>query len=213
MATGIHTEQTFEAEAMFNLNMIDTIGSGIKRMFRLQMKRFFPLPEYSIKSSKVSVQIEGEIISKTYTKYLASNPKLSLDQVIILDKVQKKVDLNSEEKKYFDSLQLNLNDQANDQVTDQLTDQVTDQLTDQVTNQVTDQVTKKVITILNYCKIPKSRLEILNLLGISNHSKNYKNHIFPLLEQNWIEYTIKKNPKDRNQKYVTTDKGNSLLND
>lgn len=31
----------FLAEAMVNLNMIDTIGSGIKRMFLLQKKRYF----------------------------------------------------------------------------------------------------------------------------------------------------------------------------
>ncbi len=84
---------------------------------------------------------------------------------------------------------------------------------DQEIDQVNDQVTKKVITILNYCKIPKSRQEILAFLGLKNHTDNYKNHILPLLEQNLIAYTIKENPKNRNQKYITTDKGNSLLND
>lgn len=38
----------FLAEAMVNLNMIDTIGSGIKRMFFTQKKRFFPLPDYDL---------------------------------------------------------------------------------------------------------------------------------------------------------------------
>ena len=33
------------AEAMVNLNMIDTIGSGIKRMFRKQKERFLPMPD------------------------------------------------------------------------------------------------------------------------------------------------------------------------
>jgi ATP-dependent DNA helicase RecG len=79
--------------------------------------------------------------------------------------------------------------------------------------QVSDQVSDQVISILKYCKTPKSRVEILTLLGISNHSKNYIKHILPLLEKNWIEYTIKGNTKVKNQKYVTTDTGNSLLND
>lgn len=79
--------------------------------------------------------------------------------------------------------------------------------------EASDQVSVQVITILNYCKTPKSRVEILTLLKLKNHTDNYKNHILPLLEKNLIEYTIKDNPKDRNQKYVTTDIGNSLLND
>jgi ATP-dependent DNA helicase RecG len=33
------------AEAMVNLNMIDTQGGGIKRMFLTQFKRFFPMPD------------------------------------------------------------------------------------------------------------------------------------------------------------------------
>ena len=35
----------FLAEAMVNLNMIDTQGGGIKRMFQKQRQRFFPMPD------------------------------------------------------------------------------------------------------------------------------------------------------------------------
>jgi len=38
----------FLAQAMVNLNMIDTIGSGIKRMFTLQRQRSFPMPDYEL---------------------------------------------------------------------------------------------------------------------------------------------------------------------
>jgi ATP-dependent DNA helicase RecG len=38
----------FLAEAMVSLNMIDTQGGGIKRMFQAQIKRFFPLPDYDL---------------------------------------------------------------------------------------------------------------------------------------------------------------------
>jgi ATP-dependent DNA helicase RecG len=36
----------FLALAMVNLNMIDTIGSGIKRMYTRQRERSFPMPDY-----------------------------------------------------------------------------------------------------------------------------------------------------------------------
>ncbi len=35
-------------QAMVNLDMIDTMGMGIRRMFLEQRKRFFPLPEYDV---------------------------------------------------------------------------------------------------------------------------------------------------------------------
>ena len=38
----------FLVEAMINLNMIDAIGSGIKRMFNIQRKKYFPLPDYEL---------------------------------------------------------------------------------------------------------------------------------------------------------------------
>ena len=37
---------------MVELNMIDTIGSGIKRMFEYQMERYFPLPTYDLSDSE-----------------------------------------------------------------------------------------------------------------------------------------------------------------
>jgi len=35
------------ANAMVNLNMIDSLGFGISKMYNSQIKRFFPLPDYS----------------------------------------------------------------------------------------------------------------------------------------------------------------------
>lgn len=75
---------------MVNLNMIDTIGSGIRKMFLLQKKRFFPLPDYDLsEEKKVTVKIFGKIIDENYTKMLIKNTDLDLDTVIGLDKVQK----------------------------------------------------------------------------------------------------------------------------
>jgi ATP-dependent DNA helicase RecG len=44
----------FLAQAMFNLNMIDTIGSGIIRMFTVQRQRFFPMPDYDLSAPRAS---------------------------------------------------------------------------------------------------------------------------------------------------------------
>ena len=33
---------------MVSLNMIDTQGGGIKRMFQVRRRRFFPLPDYDL---------------------------------------------------------------------------------------------------------------------------------------------------------------------
>ena len=79
----------FLAAAMVNLNMIDTVGSGIKRMFLEQRKRFFPLPEYTLDESGVTVSILGKVLDPRYVQLLASDPDLGLHDVILLDSVQK----------------------------------------------------------------------------------------------------------------------------
>ena len=80
----------FLAEAMVNLNMIDTIGSGIKRMFIKQRERFFPLPDFDLSdTNKVVVKIAGRIWDENYTKLLMSKTDLDLKTVVLLDRVQK----------------------------------------------------------------------------------------------------------------------------
>lgn len=89
----------FLANAMVNLNMIDTIGSGIKKIFILQMQRYFPLPNYNLDDkNKVIVKIIGKIIDENYTKLLINNTNLTLNTVIALDKVQKKEKITKAEK-------------------------------------------------------------------------------------------------------------------
>ncbi|WP_046228435.1 RNA-binding domain-containing protein [Paenibacillus dauci] len=90
----------FLAEAMVNLNMIDTIGSGIKKMFVTQKKRFFPLPDYNLnETDKVEVRIIGKVLDENYTRILINQTNLDLDTVMLLDKVQKKVKITTEEAK------------------------------------------------------------------------------------------------------------------
>ena len=80
----------FLCEAMVSLNMIDTIGSGIKKMFQYQRNRFFPLPDYDLSLPEtVKVRIYGKIIDKNYTQLLTDKTDLPLKTVILLDRVQK----------------------------------------------------------------------------------------------------------------------------
>ncbi len=86
------------AQAMVSFNMIDTIGSGIKRMFTKQRDRFFPMPDYDLSQPwQVCVRITGKVIDERYTRLLMQRLDLSLADVIALDTVQKHRVLTEEE--------------------------------------------------------------------------------------------------------------------
>jgi ATP-dependent DNA helicase RecG len=88
----------FLAEAMVNLNMIDTQGGGIKRMFQAQIKRFFPLPDYDLSEpERVAVTVRGSILDEHYCRLLMDRGDLDLWLVILLDKVQKRVPISKED--------------------------------------------------------------------------------------------------------------------
>lgn len=61
--------------------------------------------------------------------------------------------------------------------------------------------------ILKYCKTPKSRLEILDYINLTNQTKNFSTHIEPLLEKGLIQRTIKDKPNSQFQKYLITNIG------
>jgi ATP-dependent DNA helicase RecG len=87
----------FLANAMVNLNMIDTVGSGIRKMFNIQKNKYFPLPEYDISNYKVQVQIIGKVLDFKYARKIAQMPSLTLYEIILLDKVSKNKPLTTEE--------------------------------------------------------------------------------------------------------------------
>lgn len=87
------------ANAMVNLNMIDTTGSGIKRMFTIQRKKFFPLPDYDFRNNMVRLTIIGKVLDVNYARKLAQIPELTLDEIILLDKVAKNKIINDDEAK------------------------------------------------------------------------------------------------------------------
>lgn len=87
----------FLAEAMVNLNMIDTQGGGIKRMYQKQMQRFFPMPDYNLsETDRVQVTIPGNILDEQYSRLLMERSDLNLWQVILVDRVQKRLPITRE---------------------------------------------------------------------------------------------------------------------
>lgn len=90
---------TLLAKTMESFNMIDSIGSGIKRMYRVQRERYFPMPDYDFSGNKVKLTLTGKVLDMEYARVLARNPELSLDEIILLDKVQKRKSLTEDELK------------------------------------------------------------------------------------------------------------------
>lgn len=90
----------FLAEAMVNLNMIDTQGGGIKRMFLAQRRRFFPMPDYDLSQpERVVVNLQGRILDERYTRLLMSRTDLDLGTIMLLDRVQKKQPISADDNK------------------------------------------------------------------------------------------------------------------
>ncbi len=96
-----HYRNSFLAAAMFNLKMVDTAGGGIKKIFNYQRDRFFPMPDYDLSGGKVKVTISGKILDMEYARLLARNKDLTLEEIIMLDKVQKKRGLSDFEEKHL----------------------------------------------------------------------------------------------------------------
>ena len=80
----------FLMEAMCNIGMADTEGGGIKKLFVQQKRRFFPMPSYTLADEKVICEIRGKVLDENFARILVNNPELSLPEIILLDKVQKK---------------------------------------------------------------------------------------------------------------------------
>jgi ATP-dependent DNA helicase RecG len=96
----------FLVQAMVSLNMIDTVGSGIKRMFRSQREKYFPMPDFDLSNKMVKLVITGKVINIDYAKVLIRNPNLTLDEILMLDKVQKNKILLDEEANTLKSKKL-----------------------------------------------------------------------------------------------------------
>ena len=88
-------------EAMVELKMIDTLGSGIRRMFVKQRDRFMPMPDYEIDDDNVTVSVPGQILDARYCTLLIKKADLLLTDIVLLDRVQKHVRLDGEAVAYL----------------------------------------------------------------------------------------------------------------
>jgi ATP-dependent DNA helicase RecG len=87
----------FLAQAMAELNMIDTMGYGIREMFTGQARRFFPMPDYDLSNPQaVKMTLHGRIVDAAYSRALIQKTDLSLMDVLSLDRVQKRLPLDDE---------------------------------------------------------------------------------------------------------------------
>ncbi len=96
----------FLATAMFNLKMVETAGGGIRKIFNYQRERFFPMPEYDLSDEKVKVTVIGKVLDLDFARVLARNPDLRLEEIISLDKVQKKKELRDDDAQYLKKIGL-----------------------------------------------------------------------------------------------------------
>ncbi len=87
------------ADAMVKFHMIDTATSGIKKVYRIQKEKFFPLPDYNLSNvNQVAVTVYGKILDEKYTQLLyKNNESLDLETVFLLDKIQKHIQITKEQ--------------------------------------------------------------------------------------------------------------------
>lgn len=211
------------------LHLTEGRGTGIPTMYKKMKDNGSPEPVFKTDEE-----------CTYFLSVLPINPKFLSDQISAQESAQVSDQVNAQESNQESNQESTQeSNQERDQVSNQeraqenaqVSDQVSDQVNDQVSNQVSaqesnqerdqdnDQVSaqeskqeKKELKILEFCLQAKSRTEILeHLLGITNQFKNYKNHIEPLIERNWLQLMFPEKPKHRKQKYFTTPQGKEKL--
>ena len=76
---------------------------------------------------------------------------------------------------------------------------------------IRERINDTIKKVLNDCQEPKSRDEVFEEIGLYKNTKNFQNHIKPLIEAGWLHFTLPDKLTSRDQKYYTTDLGKKLL--
>lgn len=93
------------AETMVKLNMIDTQAMGIRRVFRIQQEKYFPLPDYDFSiPNQVGVTVYGKVLDENYSRVLFENPDFDLSTVYLIDRVQKHLPISRDAVKHLRKL-------------------------------------------------------------------------------------------------------------
>jgi ATP-dependent DNA helicase RecG len=64
------------------------------------------MPEYDFSKGKCKVTITGKILNEDFARILIKNPERSLEDILLLDKVQKQKPISDEEYKYLKKIKL-----------------------------------------------------------------------------------------------------------
>ena len=95
------------AETMMKFNMIDTQSMGIRKVYKIQQEKYFPLPDYNFSvGNQVEVTVYGKVLNENYTKLLFEHPEYDIQTVFLIDRVQKRKKLTKEQTKYLRKLKV-----------------------------------------------------------------------------------------------------------
>ena len=71
------------------------------KTFRTQQKRFMPMPEYDLSNQEVLMTLWGKILDPRYTRLLIRETMLPLNEIILLDKLQKNKRIQKSEAEHL----------------------------------------------------------------------------------------------------------------
>jgi hypothetical protein len=197
------------AKSMVNLHMIDTATMGIRKIFKIQKEKYFPMPDYAQEPYQVSVTIHGKSLNDDYLHLLYDRPELNLYTVYLLDRIQKKLPISKEDLRSLHELELLGEDNWLNLDTFLVTppdnliappETPPDNLT-----ALPETPQDKMESIVNYCIVPRSRNEIQNYVKMKDKKHFINEYLNPLIKSNRLAMTIPDKPTSRNQKYVMTD--------
>ncbi len=75
-----------------------------------------------------------------------------------------------------------------------------------------EQLTEQEIKILEFCReTPRKRKEILEYIGLTNRSDNFKKHVMALIRRQYLTMIMPENPNSPRQRYVITAAGREAI--
>jgi len=179
------------------LHLTEGRGTGVPKIYRALERNGSPMPI-------LETDTDCNYFLTVIYAHPDANSVQASDQASDQDEIQ---NINSLEG--INDLLEYLTNQASDYASDYATNQVADKVKSLISDKFGD---RAELVLIYLSEMPRRSKEILeDLLGLSYHTKNKQRHIDPLLNQDWIELTVKENPRDMNQKYQLTDKGRILV--
>ncbi|MCL2649873.1 MAG: putative DNA binding domain-containing protein [Candidatus Azobacteroides sp.] len=180
------------------LDLTEGRGTGFPKMFRKMGNNGSPIPiiETDEEGNYFMVTLP---INPTYVQYVSDKAD---DQVggqvndLIFNSLEEIIS-------YVNGL--------GDQVSDQVSDQADDKVNDQVRYILNNQLHGRVAEILNIATRWIKRDELFSNMNLSNHQKNRKKYLDPLLKIGWVEMEFPDKKTSPNQRYRITESGKKLL--